>query len=207
MTEMVLKPCPFCGREDSAEGPTQEGAIALTHFKSPAGGTVMRVACCCGSTGKASRDYDDAIAAWNTRAAPSSPVGEGVREKVARIIDPAAFADWKEADFATLTPAATKALGKAVHDAYALADAILALLSTPPSGWQPIETAPKDGTMVLIADARDGYVCEARHLDEGRGWWARNNDPTDYWGEEIFPTHWMPLPQPPALLPTGEAKE
>jgi hypothetical protein len=57
--------------------------------------------------------------------------------------------------------------------------------------WQPIETAPKDGTRVLLcvvgpwtADAREYY-----HLAS----WC-----VDYW-QPFIPnnwTHWMPLPEP-----------
>lgn len=60
--------------------------------------------------------------------------------------------------------------------------------------WQPIETAPRDGTPVLAATSRSQYV-------------AWNNGRSDMWvfvddgrGNSFFfrPTHWMPLPPPPA---------
>jgi hypothetical protein len=55
--------------------------------------------------------------------------------------------------------------------------------------WQPIETAPKDGTKVLIVDD-DGVVDVAAYLIGKR---------YGYWDTETFccPTHWMPLPPPP----------
>ena len=69
--------------------------------------------------------------------------------------------------------------------------------------WQPIETAPKDGTKVLLF-VDTGY--EAR-IHPGK--W--NDDryakrPRPYWDYLYFqtmdsrdhqPTHWMPLPAPP----------
>ena len=68
--------------------------------------------------------------------------------------------------------------------------------------WQPIETAPKDGTnIILFGEGKvtvGGWVsAEDQGAEPGEeyliaaGWWsidlADNN-----------PTHWMPLPDPPA---------
>ena len=54
--------------------------------------------------------------------------------------------------------------------------------------WHPIDTAPK-GVLVLVwgnGPVRFGY------LDELGNWRARHRGPiTD-------PTHWMPIPEPPA---------
>ena len=61
--------------------------------------------------------------------------------------------------------------------------------------WQPIETAPKDEFHVLVAT--QGYVTAAVWHSHAAGWYETNNDPTDAWGFELFPTHWMPLPAPP----------
>lgn len=66
--------------------------------------------------------------------------------------------------------------------------------------WQPIETAPKDGTEILVARAgygmavvsfRDGEWCNA-------GEWCFAGDVG--WGGsmDVEPTHWMPLPEPPS---------
>ena len=60
--------------------------------------------------------------------------------------------------------------------------------------WQFIESAPLDGTHVLVTETN--AVCEARHI-VGEGWYVAGNDPTDVWGGPICPTHWMPLPAPP----------
>lgn len=54
-------------------------------------------------------------------------------------------------------------------------------------GWQPIETAPRDGSLVLVAFDR--------YPD-----FARWNKRTDHWEtmvRNITPTHWMPLPEVP----------
>lgn len=74
-----------------------------------------------------------------------------------------------------------------------------------PTNWQPIETAPRDGTRVLLFrhGPNNQIVC---------GWW--NTDcyakrPRSYWSHDFEricgtidarqnpPTHWMPLPEPP----------
>lgn len=68
-------------------------------------------------------------------------------------------------------------------------------------GWRPIETAPNNGTKhewpyitVLVVD-EDGDVTQADYKGED-GWWPANTDSEH--GSRIYPTHWMPLPAPPA---------
>jgi len=69
--------------------------------------------------------------------------------------------------------------------------------------WQPIETAPQDGSWVLLCGGR--WACDNDWLPpvavaqwEGQGFCA-------YWSAAVpdqdaaydSPTHWMPLPPPP----------
>lgn len=60
-----------------------------------------------------------------------------------------------------------------------------------PLEWQPIETAPKDGTNILV------------HSPEGEqvAWWSEgwNKFLTTGGGDDLWdePTNWMPLPLPP----------
>jgi hypothetical protein len=68
--------------------------------------------------------------------------------------------------------------------------------------WQPIETAPKDGTTIIIFDSYsddkgiDGYgVCTAR-WDYSLKWWIMHQRYSNVISL-INPTHWMPLPEPP----------
>jgi len=57
--------------------------------------------------------------------------------------------------------------------------------------WQPISTAPRDGTSILIYEADDGtgIVRVAR--------WRDDTIPTGWSGSERSPSHWLPLPLPP----------
>jgi hypothetical protein len=79
--------------------------------------------------------------------------------------------------------------------------------------WQPISTAPRDGTSILVHDNI------ARGLPNGVAdkCWAANTDVAAWWADEdggrgdwicymsavldpslhFEPTHWMPLPAPP----------
>jgi hypothetical protein len=80
---------------------------------------------------------------------------------------------------------------------------------SPPSdggvgGWQEIETAPRDGTKIIIASiSRDGTI-EDIDFD---AFWTSERESWEmpqvyfYWasayGRVEEPTHWMPLPPPP----------
>jgi hypothetical protein len=64
-----------------------------------------------------------------------------------------------------------------------------------PSGWQPIETAPRDGTLILMwiehtIDIKGGPMIGGWHKKIGFS--ASRFD---------VPTHWMPLPPPPESEP------
>jgi len=65
--------------------------------------------------------------------------------------------------------------------------------------WQPIETAPKDGTRIL-AYGFCGYedVAGIATVKWHRGSWVCDpNEATEYDYEECELTHWMNLPEPP----------
>lgn len=65
--------------------------------------------------------------------------------------------------------------------------------------WQPIETAPKDGTPILAAwipSNMPRWVRETIMWMDG-GWVATWNHRKIYSADEI--NHWMPLPGPPAI--------
>ena len=68
--------------------------------------------------------------------------------------------------------------------------------------WQPIETAPKDGTPVLAYGYSphypDEYFTRIQWWADGIGYWAAHS-------VSIIPTHWMPLPDPPKGTDRAEA--
>lgn len=70
--------------------------------------------------------------------------------------------------------------------------------------WQPIETAPKDGTNVLLLNRAGNMACgmwmESRGL--GTGWFLRGGSGPDlFFNYHHGPTHWMPLPPAPEEKP------
>ncbi len=74
------------------------------------------------------------------------------------------------------------------------------------SEWQPIETAPKDGTWFLMTDGRRMLVAHwhrhhpsfvAAYPNGIHGSWLSPQDGTELGIEAAdldLPTHWMPLP-------------
>lgn len=78
------------------------------------------------------------------------------------------------------------------------------------SKWQPIETAPKDGTWFLIGRSDEGpesyevgcydpYLWD-KFIEVSDGLYRKQREPiTDWRGFNNFDraTHWMPLPEPP----------
>lgn len=64
--------------------------------------------------------------------------------------------------------------------------------------WQPIETAPKDGTWILVtgwdsgAPNQNRYYCTCRY-DKDYGSFCESSDYR--WFKDF--THWMPLPDSP----------
>lgn len=65
--------------------------------------------------------------------------------------------------------------------------------------WQDISTAPKDWSDVLLFDRE--YENDHRMVFEGY-YDAEENLWRDSHGICVFPTHWRPLPAPPALQST-----
>lgn len=85
--------------------------------------------------------------------------------------------------------------------------------------WQPIETAPKDGTSVLLWGLWAGeisgigkvpgmgigyYSGSGDYASQGFLWVDVGGDAYAVWGN---PTHWMPLPDAPSASSRAGGKE
>ena len=96
-----------------------------------------------------------------------------------------------------------------VHETNSARAALEADLPHMEDGWQPIETAPMDGTELLgygrairwgRAYAPGRHVC---WWDEDGHWRGRDPDDT----LELDLTHWMPLPAKPSITPNTGKEE
>ena len=72
--------------------------------------------------------------------------------------------------------------------------------------WQPIETAPKDGTKMLVyrpsanpgATVTISFYKEDGNAKKPRPYWAITMSTWNVVEQRLWePTHWMPLPKPP----------
>lgn len=82
--------------------------------------------------------------------------------------------------------------------------------------WQPIETAPNDGTPILLFTRWAGDEICPEPFDEIQiGCWDEGNLTGDVWHREPgwlvdkigTATHWRPLPAPPAIRAALEEKQ
>lgn len=99
-----------------------------------------------------------------------------------------------------------------------LEDAIVAFarlrLLTPAAEWKPIETAPRDRTLLVGYRNRLGNwrtvvgsfyaagTLESEHTDSGfadEGWYEESQTHDEILPTDEAPTHWMPLPPPPVF--------
>lgn len=82
----------------------------------------------------------------------------------------------------------------------------------PSEAWQPIETAPKDGAWVLAARGVIPYVTAWDDGEEiwftfNRGYESVREKHEGLKGVVWEPTHWMPLPEPPAIAALRAAQK
>lgn len=65
--------------------------------------------------------------------------------------------------------------------------------------WQPIETAPKNGTSVLVWDRYNISIAHFEYLKKNRASWVVDDSFNDQWDQwlELEALYWMPLPESP----------
>lgn len=72
------------------------------------------------------------------------------------------------------------------------------------NAWRPMESAPKDGTRILVTDGDEVLVAEWRAVKIAYpdcrptwGWYVPYSDQDEQGGaHEAGPIGWMPLPRP-----------
>lgn len=99
------------------------------------------------------------------------------------------------------TPLEAALLGHRSRDAeLAEKDAEIARLKQ----WKPIEAAPKNGDRILGGWMTEWGFRTAEvfwEMEDGEGgYWTNGYFDGHHSTAEIEPTHWMPIPRPPALL-------
>jgi len=76
-----------------------------------------------------------------------------------------------------------------------------------PKGWRTIDSAPRDGTPILITRPTAYMVEEGWHVvrwDEDDGGWVCHDGKFDTPLRGPEPSHWQPLPEPPVSPEKGE---
>jgi hypothetical protein len=79
--------------------------------------------------------------------------------------------------------------------------------------WQPIETAPKDGTRVLLAAPGGVYIgwwtddAQFGQFACGTGWQIFDSEDSWYSFGIKDATHWMPVPATPHLTAAAAASD
>ncbi len=73
--------------------------------------------------------------------------------------------------------------------------------------WRPIETAPRDGTVILLYDNVPVVGQWVRHRAYAHCWaWMMKPLPKADLLIALEPTHWMPLPTAPEPSPIKPAR-
>ena len=131
------------------------------------------------------------------RASAASPSQEAdIPARVKRLARGFAQEWLRPSDPDGATPALVDTLQTAMLAFFACASRFKMASSPTVAGWQPIETAPQDGSTVLVWDGHD--VMTARNILIGE---LETGEPVFQWCADQScaedPTHWMPLPAPP----------
>ena len=77
-------------------------------------------------------------------------------------------------------------------EAVRLCDEVMAMAEKSP--WQPIETAPKDGSHILVSNGR---LVEKAYFDSDLSKWCDAWDGDEEFHDLLRLTHWIPPPPKP----------
>jgi hypothetical protein len=145
------------------------------------------------------------------------------------------FKWWRKLDGTPMLNDLSVRMAEAFRDEFDAAPAVPSPAPVAPSGcnWLPIESAPKDGTLILLGRTEDEENDRGEISTPGR-WHEEDHDGPDNMGHDagfmddefqqfswgrsfgnpayrnggFQPTHWMPLPSAPAASPlVDEAKQ
>ena len=192
MSEHTLLPCPFCGGEAGLRN-----TLAERKASSPTSAYVMCKSCLASTSSfEGSTCVSKAISAWNRRASPPAAVPD-----VSKTVKQRA---WEIADQLWLDTNEKRKLARLICDAFSDSP-------TPPvdDGWRPIETAPRDGTVIDVwlgrAEPEDvEFYCGPGNTRRAASWHWHKGKFRPAMGLEdavppvfVQPTHWRPLPPPP----------
>lgn len=191
-----LLSCPFCGHD--------EATMTVNEFRD------HYITCDnCEADGPWQHIKEAAIVAWNTRAALASQQAvKGEPVAIVHSADATVRLEWASVE--------------AAHNAKP--GPLYASTPSREPQWQPIETAPKDGKVVLLGYHNShgnwrtmrgcwlskDYIDEYWEYPEGvdAGWFetpVEADEPPNCWPTD--PTHWMPLPPPPGIHSRGEGEK
>lgn len=165
-----LLPCPFCG-----EQPTIKSEGKVSFIICPEGSSCIGSGLAIGFES----DNERGIEAWNRRTTTEQSSGVELPEPQWHKPSP-----MDAAHFPYYTPEQVRTLLAGVKDSLTVAPAV-------PQGWKPIESAPKDGSEILLMSQK-GRVANSC--------WMTANNRCGAWLWAYIkqePTNWMPLPQPP----------
>lgn len=194
-TDADLLPCPFCGARLVERGDYTSDAAANWWQHEEGSECIAADIRVNIDWNRPYRSLDEL--AWNRRAAlaamprPGSERADALEEcetAVLKAMDEVGR-DWRDAGMMQKFYA-TNYLAEHVRGA------IRALKDKPlpaQGGWQPIETAPKNGTRILAYWPRDGWREIVRWENDKVGW---RGEASGYWAEKDYPKLWQHLPPP-----------